>query len=202
MTKRILLLLTILACSILLLCGCGEDKKVTQVTAEQLTNQGWAKFDTGDYTGACADFKAAKDLDPTYARAYLGLGWAELKRNNAGLAETAFNNYLLKSSDSAGIISATAGLAFAYHAQDKFQDAIDKADELLSSSSNWQFSNDASLDYLDIALIMAQGYYEIGEFQSSLDVLKQYFDAGFNPDLTTDQGRDQLAAKLESIYTG
>jgi tetratricopeptide (TPR) repeat protein len=204
MTKRFLLLLPILACSILLLCGCGDgDDKGTKITAEQLTNQGWTKFTAGDYTGANSDFKAANGLDPNYAPAYLGLGWTELRKSSAGLAESAFNTYLLKSSDSEGIIAASAGLILAYHAQDKFQDAIDQADDFLSSNPSWSFSpRDASMDYMDIALIMAQSYYEIGEFQSSLDVVRQYFDAGFSPDLTTDEGRKQLADKLESLYTG
>jgi tetratricopeptide (TPR) repeat protein len=202
MSKRILILLPILICSVLLLCGCGKEKKSTGITAQELTNQGWGKFTAGDYTGASLDFKAATGLDPTYEDAYLGLGWAELKKNSAGLAESAFKTYLLKTSSSEGATAATAGLALACHAQDKFQDAIDKADELLSSSPSWQFSRDASIDYLDVALIMAQSYYELGEYQSCLDVVKQYFDASFNPDLTTDQGRNQLAAKLESLYTG
>jgi tetratricopeptide (TPR) repeat protein len=203
MTKRILLLLPVLVCSILLLCGCGDgDDNGPKITPSELTNQGWTKFTAGDYTGASLDFKAAIGLDANYAPAYLGLGWAELKKNSAGLAESAFNTYLLKSLDSAGIIAATAGIALAYHAQDKFQDAIDKADELLSSSPSWGFSHDTSVDYQDIALIMAQSYYEIGEFQSSLDAVREYFDAGFSADLTTDEGRKQLADKLESLYTG
>jgi outer membrane protein assembly factor BamD (BamD/ComL family) len=203
MTKRILLLLPILACSILLLCGCGDgDDNGTKITAEQLTNQGWGKFTAGDYTGASLDFKAANGLDPTYEAAYLGLGWAELKKSSAGLAESAFKTYLQKTSNSEGITATIAGLALAYHAQDKFQDAIDQAEDLLTSSPNWEFSRDASTNHLDIALVMAQSYYEIGEFQSSLDVVRQYFDAGFSVDLTTDDGRKQLADKLESLYTG
>ena len=204
MTKRILLLLPILACSIILLCCCGDgDDNGPDVTPEQLTNQGWTKFAAGDYTNATLDFKAAIGLNANYADAYLGLGWAELKKSSAGLAESAFDAYLLKSSDSNGIVAANAGLVFAYHAQDKFQDAIDQAEDFLSSNPSWSYTQrDPSTDYLDIALVLAYSYYEIGEFQSSLDVIKQYFDAGFNPDLTTDEGRKQLADKLESLYTG
>lgn len=200
MTKRSLLLTAVLLSSLLLLYGCGDDDGgPTQPTAAELTDQGWAKFQAGDFDGASADFGAATDLDPEYEEAYLGLGWAELRQSHAGLAEDAFETYLLKAS---GSDDADAGLALAYHAQDKFQDAIDKAGQLLSSNPSWSFSHDASIDYLDLALVLAHSYYETAEYQESLDVVKQYFDPNFNPDVGTDAGREQLAGKLESLYTG
>ena len=185
MTKRSLLLTAVLLSSILLLYGCGDDGGgPTQPTAAELTDQGWAKFRAGDFDGASADFGAATDLDPEYEEAYLGLGWAELRQSHAGLAEDAFETYLLKASS--GSDDANAGLALAYHAQDKFQDAIDKASQLLSSNGTWSFSNDASIDYLDLALVLAHSYYQTAEYQESLDVVKQYFDQNFNPDVGTD----------------
>lgn len=200
MAKRLLLLTLILLPSILLLCGCGEDGEPTGPTAAELTRQGWAKFEAGNDPGASADFQAAIGLDPEYAEAYFGLGWADLRQSNAGLAEDAFKTYLLL--EAAGSNDAEAGLALAYHAQDRFQEAIDKVEGILSSDASWSFSHDISIDYLDLALILAHSYYEIAEYQQSLDVVKQYFEASFNPNVETDEGRNQLAAKLESLYTG
>jgi len=199
MTKGILPVLLVLICSSLLLCGCGEKEKVTKVTAEQLTNQGWTKFAAGDYSGAGADFEAAIGLDTTYVDAYLGLGWAELKQFAAGLAEEAFEKYILKGGSSD---DARTGLALACHAQDKCEDAIDNANQLLTSDPDWSFSHDGSTDYLDVALVLAHCYYETAQFESCLDVIKEYFDPGFSVDPNTDQGRTDLAAKLNALYTG
>lgn len=201
MTKRILLLILFSISSLLLFCSCDDDGNgPTEPTAAQLTADGWIKFEAGDDGGAASDFKAANGLDPAYEEAYLGLGWAELRQSHAGLAEEAFETYFLKISGSND--DATAGLALAYHAQDKFQDAIDKATQLLSSSSDWSLGHGSSIDHLDVALVLAHSYYETAQFQSSLEVVRDYFDSGFSVDPDTDQGRDQLAAKLESLYTG
>lgn len=199
MKRRWYLWIVVSLCPLLLLCGCGEDNG-TKVTAEKLIEQGWAKFEAGNFNGACADFNAALGLDAEAHDAYFGLGWAELRQNHAGLAEDAFIDYLFKvfySND------AEAGLALAYHAQDKFEDAIDMAENVLSSDSSWSFSlHDPSIDYLDLALILAQSYYETADFGQSLTVVQQYFDPNFVVDPNTTEGRDQLAAKLESLYTG
>jgi len=190
--------MVILSASLLLLSGC-EKKEEGGITAEELIDQGWTKFKAGDFSGASADFNAALGLDAEAKEAYLGLGWAELRQSHAGLAEDAFLTYL---SLVAGSNDARAGLALASHAQDKFQDAIDNASSVLSSDPSWSFSRDNTINYLDLALILAHSYYEIAEFSQSLSVVQQYFDSSFNPDVETDEGRDQLADKLESLYTG
>jgi len=199
MKKRCFILIAVLLSSLLLVYGCGKDK-VTPPTAQELIDQGWAKFDAGDDAGASADFKAALGLDAEANEAYLGLGWAELRQSHAGLAETAFDTYLSKVSDSN---DAKAGLALAYHAQDKFEDAIDMAEEVLSSDPSWSFSPHApGINHLDLALVLADSYYETARFDQSLTVVQQYFDPNFDVDPNTPEGKKQLADKLESLYTG
>jgi tetratricopeptide (TPR) repeat protein len=185
---------------VLFLCHCGKDGKVTKITPEQLTQQGWAKFEAGDFSDACGDFGAAIDLDPDYEPAYLGLGWAELRRSNAGLAENAFITYLSKISGTDQ--DAAAGLAFAYDAQDKHGDAIEKAEEVLSANPSWNFTRDPGVNHLDVALVLAEAYYQTAQYSQSLSIVQEYFDASFSPDLGTDEGRAQLADKLEELYTG
>jgi tetratricopeptide (TPR) repeat protein len=127
---------------LLMFCACGDDDDGVTVTAAELTDQGWTKFEVGDFDGAVADFKAAIGLDAGYAEAYLGLGWAELRRTRAGLAEEAFINNLAKSSTWEN--HAKGGLALACHAQKKFEDAIQYAQDLLSSYPQWSFSHDTN----------------------------------------------------------
>ncbi|MGB8658410.1 MAG: hypothetical protein WCE90_11620 [Candidatus Zixiibacteriota bacterium] len=198
MRKGCLICTVVLLFSLLLVCGCHK-KGVTNRTAAELINQGWAKFAAGDDAGAIGDFNAAMGLSADTNDAYLGLGWAELRQSQAGLAEEAFVTYLAKYPNQ---IDAEAGLAIAYHALSKPQDVIAQANAVLSSAPTWDFSHDSRANYLDLALVLADSYYEIGEFSQSLTVVQHYFDSGFNPDLSTDSGRAQLAAKLDSLYTG
>jgi tetratricopeptide (TPR) repeat protein len=197
---RHFLLVAALISSLLLLYGCGEDGGGGGQSVEELINQGWAKFDAGDNAGASADFKAAIGMSADTNRAYLGLGWAELRQSHAGMAEKALLTYLSKAFSDSN--NAKAGLALAYHAQDKFEDAIDMAEAVLDADQAWSLPRSSEINYLDLALVLAESYYATGDFSQSLLVVRQYFDGTFNPDVNTDAGRDQLADKLESLYTG
>jgi tetratricopeptide (TPR) repeat protein len=198
MARKVFLLLVVFI-TLLLVVGCGEENGPTEVTAQQLTDQGWTKFAAGDYSGANADFEAAIGLDSTYSLAYFRLGWSRLYESSAGLAEEAFREYV---SQTSGSNDTWAGLALACHAQDEFEDAMDYATQLLSSDPGWSFSTDPSTNYLDVALVLAHSYYMTAQFQSCLDVVNQYFDPSFSVNLDTDQGRTDLATKLNNLYTG
>jgi tetratricopeptide (TPR) repeat protein len=199
MKKGYLLLIAAFLFSLVLLCSCGDDGEDGGPSAQELIENGWAKFSAGDYSGAASDFNAALGLDPDANDAYLGLGWAELTRSNAGLAEDAFLTY---TSLASGSNDARAGLALAYHAQDKFDDVVDVALEVLSADPPWSFGPDPEINHLDVALILAEAYYETGNYDQSLSTVQEYFDPQFNVDTSTDEGRAQLAAKLQSLYTG
>lgn len=199
MNRRYFLLMAALLSLLLLAYGCGDDDDGVGQTAQQLTEQGLVKFDAGDYAGASADFSAALGLDPEFYDAYLWLGWAELRLSNAGLAEDAFVTYL---AEKAGSNDAKAGLALAYDAQDEYEGAIDAAEELLSSNPTWTFSRDSEANYLDVALVLAYGYYMTADFAECLQVVQDYFDPGFSVDTSTQEGRQQLADKVDNLYTG
>ncbi|MGB2990451.1 MAG: tetratricopeptide repeat protein [Candidatus Zixiibacteriota bacterium] len=201
MNKRCFVMIVALCSLLLLAYGCGEDK-VTPPTAEELIKQGWAKFGAGDNAGASGDFNAALglNLQANDYEAYFGLGWVELTMSHAGLAEEAFETYLDRASSDP--IDAKAGLALAYHAQDKFDDAIDAAEEVLSANPTWSFSRAPEVDYLDVALVLAHSYYQTADFTESLQVVQDYFDSGFSVDTSTPEGRGQLADKLKDLYTG
>jgi tetratricopeptide (TPR) repeat protein len=199
MNRRCFLLMVALFSSLLLVYGCGDDDGGVTQTLEELIRQGWAKFDAGDFSGASADFNAANGLSADTSEAYLGLGWAELMQGKAGLAEDAFEAFLAKVS---GSNDARAGLALAYDAQYKFEETIDKAEELLSSDPTWTFSHDSETNYLDVALVLAYGYYLTADFSHSLETVQRYFDPSFSADIDTPQGLEQLGEKLWSVYTG
>jgi len=199
MNKRCFLLIAALLSLLLLAYGCDDDDDGIGQTAQQLIEQGLAKFDAGDYAGASGDFNAALGLDPEAYDAYFWLGWAELKHNHAGLAEDAFVSYL---AEKTGSNDATAGLALAYHAQDKFEDAIPAAEEALGADPTWSFSRAPEVDYQDLALVLAHSYYETGDFSQCLIVVQTYLNPSFNANTSTPEGRRALADELERLYTG
>ncbi len=202
MKGRNVLLIAALCSLLLLAYGCGDDDDGGGPNAQELIDQGWAKFGAGDNAGASGDFNAALGLDPQANdyEAYFGLGWAELKQGKAGLAEDAFVTFLSKTSSLED--DAKAGLALAYDAQVKFNDVIDAAEEVLAADPTWSFSRDSGINYLDVALVLAYGYYMTADFAESLQVVRDFFDPGFSVDTSTPEGRGQLADKLNSLYTG
>jgi len=201
MEKRYFSPIVIFLSILFLVYGCGGNGGGNGITAEQLIEQGWTKFKAGNFSGAGGDFNAALGLDANAYEAYLGLGWTELRQSHGGLAENAFVIYVDSTSDAQ--YQARGGLVLAYLAQAKFQNAITTANVVLSAVSAWTFSNDGNFNHLDLKLALVQSYYEIAEYTQCLDAINTYFDQAFNPgDVNTDQGREALAEKIESLYTG
>jgi outer membrane protein assembly factor BamD (BamD/ComL family) len=197
MQKRLFLLLLILMGTLFFYSSC-EKKGVKKVTAGELIQQGWLKFEARDFVGAESDFSAALSISTNTgdsSGAFLGLGWAELKQNNGGLAENSLGKYL---SLVPGVNDGRAGLAFACYTppQNKFREAIDTANVVLSSNPSWAFSHDASIDSIDLHLLLAQCYYDIAIYDSSLLQVKTHFP-NFEVDVNTSGGRDSLASKIE-----
>jgi tetratricopeptide (TPR) repeat protein len=203
MNKRPFLFTLVLVFSLFIIYGCGKEGGGGGQTAEELIEQGWTKFKAGNFDGASGDFNSALGLDSTAINydGLLGLGWAELRQSHGGLAENAFLIYLSKTSDTQ--YQARGGLALAYLAQEKFQDAITTANVVLSGDPAWAFSHDTNINHLDLKLAVVQSYYGIGDYAQCLEAIQTYFDSAFNPgDVNTDQGREALADKIESLYTG
>jgi tetratricopeptide (TPR) repeat protein len=202
MQKRLFLLAVILMGTLLFCFSCEEKGVKPKVTAGELINQGWQKFDAGNSAGAGADFSAALSITTNAAdssEAFLGLGWAQLKQNQAGLTEKSLLRYLSFNPGVPGLDDGRAGLALAYSATSKFREAIDTANVVLSSNPTWSFGHDPSVNYLDLYLILAQSYYELADFYMSLEMV-QYFDPNFDADPNTPEGRKNLADKIEELW--
>lgn len=198
MQKRLVLLIVILTGTLLFYFSC-EKKGVEKITARKLIEQGWGKFGVGNFAGAGSDFSAALSIAAIKidsSDAFLGLGWAELRQNQGGLAENSLVKYL---SFAPGDNDGRAGLAFAYPIppQNKFREAIDTANVILSSNPTWIFSHDASLDSVDLHLLLAQCYYDIAVFDSSLMQVIKYYDPNFWQDVSTQAGKDTLGQKIQ-----
>jgi tetratricopeptide (TPR) repeat protein len=195
MQKRLFLVIVILTGTLLFYFSC-EKKGVEKVTARKLIEQGWGKFEAGNFAGAGSDFSAALSIATIKidsSDAFLGLGWAQLRQNQGGLAENSLVKHL---SFAPGNNEGRAGLAFAYPTTDKFREAIDTANVILSSNPTWIFSHDASLDSVDLHLLLAQCYYLIAIFDSSLIQVREHYDHNFWVDVNTSEGKIALGEKI------
>jgi len=199
MQKRLFLLIVILTGTLLFCLSCEKKGVKPRLTARELINQGWQKFGAGNFAGAGSDFSAALSIatiKDDSSDAFLGLGWAELRQSYGGLAENSLVKYL---SLTPGSNDGRAGLSFAYHTYsttDKFRKAIDTANVVLSSNPTWAFSHDASIDSTDLHLVLAQCYYLIAIFDSSLMQVIKYYDPNFWQDVSTQEGKDTLGIKI------
>ncbi len=202
MQKRLFLLMLILMGTLLFYFSC-EKKGVEKITARKLIEQGWRKFEAGNFAGAGSDFSAALSIVTIKidsSDAFLGLGWAELKQNHGGLAENSLVKYL---SLAPGVNDGRAGLAFACYTppQNKFREAIDTANVVLSSNPSWAFSHDASINSADLHLLLAQCYCLSAIFDSSLIQVREYYDSTFWVDVKTDTGKGSLGIKIQEWWS-
>jgi tetratricopeptide (TPR) repeat protein len=196
MQKRLFLLIVILMGTFLFYLSC-EEKGVDKVTPGELIKKGWLKFEADNFAGARSDFSAALSISTIAgdsSGALLGLGWARLRQSQAGLAENSFVEYLYLSP---GSNDGRAGLAFAYPATNKFREAIDTANVVLSSDPSWVFNHDNSVNADDLHLVLAQCYYCIAIFDSSLMQVTNYYDQSFWQDVSTPAGKDTLGMKIQ-----
>jgi len=198
MQKKLFLLIVILAGTLLFYSSC-EKKGVKKITASELVQQGWPKFEARNFAGAESDFSAALSISTNAtdsSGAFLGLGWTQLRLNYGGLAENSLVKYLsLAPGDSDG----RAGLAFAYSTTNKFREAIDTANVVLLSNPTWAFSHDNGINSADLHLLLAQCYYYIAIFDSSLMQVRQYYDndTSFWQDVSTPAGKDTLSMWIQ-----
>ena len=206
MQKKLFLLIVILAGTLLFYSSC-EKKGVKKITASELVQQGWLKFEARNFAGAESDFSAAISISTNAtdsSGALLGLGWSQLRQNAGGLAENSLVKYL---SLSPGSIddrnNGRAGLAFACYTppQNKFREAIDTANVVLSSNATWAFSHDNSVDSTDLHLLLAQCYYLSAIFDSSLIQVREHYDPDFWVDVNTPAGKGSLGIKIQEWWS-
>ena len=182
---------------IILFMSCGSDSGNTpeQSSAEELTTSGWLSFEAGEYQVALQKFEDAIQIDNNYIDAYNGAGWSQGRLLNLN---EAISNFLHCRDLDSLFTDASAGLAFVYNAQKNYQSAISHANKTLSQNSQWDFKHDSQLDFKDIHLLLAECYFAILDFESSLAQV-QILNPDFNADLFTFEGRSALAAEIERL---
>jgi tetratricopeptide (TPR) repeat protein len=162
---------------------------------EELVNEGWDQFKSGNYQLALEKFQDAIAGDNNYAEAYNAAGWSNARLTRLSDAVSYFIQSIAKNSS---LVDAHAGLAFVYNAQKEYQLAISSANKSLSLSSNWLFSHDGSISYKDLHLILAASYFALGNFSQSLAQV-QKLNSSFTADINTYEGKSALAEEIERL---
>jgi tetratricopeptide (TPR) repeat protein len=160
----------------MLLLGCGGSNNGTkpEKSAQELTADGWSLFESGDLDDAQLKFDEALTKDADYADAYNGKGWCAALLDQ----ETeALSHFLMANDKGLDKPDAHVGLAGIYLGQEEFESAITHAWAALSMDSNYVFSHQTSIDYLDLHLILAQAYYGLGgDYLDSSQVQVDYLN--------------------------
>jgi tetratricopeptide (TPR) repeat protein len=197
MSRKTAFVFLVVISVILFTLGCA--KKGTKSTPPgESTAKGWAKFESGDYNEAINNFNSAIAGDPNYSEAYLGLGWSYAVLSNDSLSVKNLEKYLSFPNPDSITSDAKAGLAFAYQAQKECSLAIDKAKEVLSFNPSWKFTHDTTYSASDLHLLLAECYYALSDFESSLAEV-QILNPGFSAYVNTAVGRGALADEIERL---
>ncbi len=175
--------------------GCRER---IEPESPDYVEHGWELMAELDYRGAIPQFEEGAALDPTYADAFNGLGWAYAKLGSADTSAGHFITGEAKGDTSVVGTEVLAGLAFSKLALGEFDDAVTNGKEALVRDPNWVFEHDTDIYFDHLTLAIATGFYGSGEFDSSRVWVRQ-LDPTYDTDVTTLQGRYDLAAKLEEI---
>lgn len=169
----------------------GDEGK----TPQQLVNEGWTAFESGDYTTAEARFDEALAQDNSLWEAHHGLGWVQARLGNSGEAVNQFLNVLAQNS---AVLSAKAGLAFIYNAQMQYANSNQRAGEVLQMNAQWVFEHDSRVDWKDLVILRAVNFFALGQFAESLQEVKK-LNSAFDADVSTTAGQADLAAEIERL---
>lgn len=185
-------------------------------------NKGWNSFESVNFDSAQYYFSHYLEYVPNNLEALNGLAWTFCKLNLPKSSLTYFDKALQINSSNDDVIS---GKALASYKMKSFPDAIKNAKTIHNIAltywgDNWEtynpldsaiyvFQHDSTFDNLDIALILADSYYNTLDYQSSQTVVKFLYpnspvhplipDSWFINDITYNNYEGALGALIDSL---
>jgi len=184
--------------------GCDKDESPTtpETTSPDLIYQGWDLFEGLEYQLALDTFLEAIELDVELTDdvkmdAYNGAGWSCGKL--LGRLDDAKEYFELSEINGSILLDALGGKIFVEYLSGKWETAILLSDSLLVIRPSWHFFHENTLDFHDIRLIIARSYFNLGNFDSSLETVNLYFNSSFETDISTPLGRRALLEELERL---
>jgi tetratricopeptide (TPR) repeat protein len=175
--------------------GTSEPPPVQPPTAAQLIAQGWQAFAARNYQDASAKFHSAIQRDATLPDAYNGAGWSEARLNHVDTALTWLAQGRQRDTNNVDLV---AGLSVVQNARKQYLLSLDLGISALGKNPNWVFSRDTSVTSADVRMVLAEDYFALGDFASSLVIVRVY-NPSFSPDVTTTEGQTALAVEIERL---
>lgn len=194
------LIILILGTALALAGGCSSDDDGPSAppppTDAEVLAAGWTAFESDDLAEAEARFRVLLDRGALLAEAHDGLGWTFARQSLPDSAVVHYAAALARGAADLEIADQThAGQAFVLGARGDHTEAVAAA---LEVDAAWVFVHDADLDHDDVVLTLAVAHYALGAFADSLAAVQQ-LDPGFLADVTTVDGRAELAARIEAL---
>ncbi len=184
-----------LTCALLFASCSSNSGGPSTKTPQQLINEGWQAYAAKNYASALASFTQALQQNASLPDAHNGAGWSNGKLNNMADAGAQFNAGLALDTSNLQI---KAGLAFVLNAQKNYSSSIGRAGEVLQADSNWVFGRDLSVTATDLHLLLAEDYFAMADFASSLAEV-QKLEPGFIVNVGSVIGRLALADEIERL---
>lgn len=170
MAKKLLLLVA--AAAIILSFGCDDEKEFVLWSQAEWTAEGWARWRGADYDGAVTAFGNALKVDPYYAEAHGGLGWANIRMQNMEDAADVFEDAIMVS-EQAGTKEQVKqviymGATTAYEAIDEYKLSAARGRYMINNldGANFKFEQAGTpptVTGYDLYIVLTLDYYGLGE---------------------------------------
>ena len=115
----------------LISCSGGTGNKKSYA---DLVENGWAQFESKNYSEAIESFKKAVDKDDSKSEAFTGMAWANLKLKDVAWAHSSFSDAISKSDASA---DSFAGSAFVLNAQKNYELSNSSTASVVQKNTSW-----------------------------------------------------------------
>ena len=175
--KQLLLIAWVSGTIILMGCGAKGIKPESPMdTPEHHNIVGMSLFEKGEFHNALREFNRAKDLDPKYAPAYVGIGLTMAEMNRFDDAFSAMKKARRLASSKSDKILTYSGMIRLYT---KWQGKgwLEKSEKYFSDARSVDKDDPASYYYMAVAYKTAKEYEKAGEnFKKVISLNKGYVD--------------------------
>jgi tetratricopeptide (TPR) repeat protein len=187
-----------------MLASCSNNGGGPTVkTPDQLVADGWQAYKQKNYQSALNSFTQAIQARTTYMDAYNGAGWSDAKLSQMTDAYDQFTlGFNIDTTNQALRKQFEAGFALIYNTQKNYPTSVFWAGQVLQGDSNWIFTRDLSLSAADLYILLAEDYFAMAKFDSSLyevQMVDTRDSVSFTPNISNDLGRIQLADEIERL---
>lgn len=156
-----------------ILSGCGGGlvaDKVAVTDYDSLVRQGWDEYNVGEYDDACLTFVRAKEVDPLQSEAYIGNGWALLRRQHPDSAAVVFKLGFSRITTLQDSVDSICGLAGSYLANGNNNKVVTILTDYPVSDIESCFpfpTHDFLLEMEHLEIVLTMAFYRLGLYSSA-----------------------------------